>query len=67
MRVTSNLPAFSLISAVFIFGGYPKRSWEDAFKELMKQVRFVAGFNEISPTSLFVLGRIVFGKDYKFL
>ena len=67
MTVTSNLPLFSLIAAVFIFGDYPQNPWDKAMENLAEKVRTVAKSNEISPTSLWILGRATFGKDYRFL
>lgn len=67
MTVTSNTPPFSLVSAVFVFGGYPQKPWDEAMKNLALKVRHIAKSDEISPTSLWILGRRTFGKDYKFL
>lgn len=67
MKITDNTPALSLVAAVWMFGDYPQVTWEEAIKRLELKVRFIAKCSEISPTSLWILGRKTFGKDYKFL
>ena len=67
MTITSNTPALSFAAAVWTFGDYPNVTWEKAIKRLEMKIRLIARCGEISPTSLWILGRKTFGKHYKLL
>ena len=67
MTITSNTPALSVEAAVWMFGDYPQVQRDKAVKRLELKVRFLAKCDEISPTSLWILGRRTFGKDYRFI
>lgn len=67
VKVSPLVSPLSLTAAVFIFGGYPQEPWTAAIAELKRRIFTETPFAEICPTSLWILGRKNFGKDYQYI
>ena len=67
VTVSPLVSPFSLTAAVFMFGGYPQVPFESAIAELKRIIMTQTPCAEICPTTLWMLGRKTFGKDYQYL
>ena len=67
VTVSPLVSPFSLTAAVFMFGGYPQVPLNDAIAELKRMIMTQTPYAEICPTTLWMLGRKTFGKEYKYL
>ena len=67
VTVSQLVSPFSLTAAVFVFGGYPQVPLDAAIAELKRRIMTQTQYSEICPTTLWMLGRRTFGKEFKYL